>query len=62
MYQKSYFLSIVLLALFLEITVLQPTRLNAETLYIKPTSEVVVRRGQGTEFKILALVKDGTPR
>ena len=31
----------------------------AETRYIKPSSEIVVRRGQGTEFKIIAMVNDG---
>lgn len=33
----------------------------AETRYVKPSFEVVVRRGQGTEYKIIAMVKDGTP-
>lgn len=32
----------------------------AKTLYVQPSSEVVVRRGQGTDFKITAMVKDGT--
>ncbi len=32
----------------------------AETRYIKPSSEIVVRRGQGNEFKIIAMIKDGT--
>jgi SH3 domain protein len=39
---------------------LSATLLQAETRYIKPSSEVVVRRGQGTEYKIIAIVKDGT--
>jgi SH3 domain protein len=33
---------------------------QAETRYVKPSSEVVVRRGQGTEYKIIAVIKDGT--
>lgn len=33
---------------------------EAETRYIKPSIEAVVRRGQGTEYKIVAMVKDGT--
>ncbi len=33
---------------------------EAETRYVKPSSEAVVRRGQGTEYKITAMVKDGT--
>ncbi len=32
----------------------------AETLYVKPSAEVVVRTGQGTDYKIVAMVKDGT--
>lgn len=32
----------------------------AGPVYVKPSSEVVVRRGQGTDFKIIAMVKDGT--
>ncbi len=32
----------------------------AETHYVKPSAEVVVRRGQGNEYKIVAMVKDGT--
>lgn len=33
---------------------------EAETRYIRPSIEAVVRRGQGTEYKIIAMVKDGT--
>lgn len=29
-------------------------------VYVKPSSEVAVRTGKGTDFKIVALVKDGT--
>lgn len=32
---------------------------HAETWYIKPSSEVPIRSGQGTEYKILAVVPDG---
>ncbi|MCB2183571.1 MAG: TIGR04211 family SH3 domain-containing protein [Desulfobulbaceae bacterium] len=31
----------------------------ARTLYVKPSSEVVVRTGQGNDYKIVAMVKDG---
>ncbi len=31
-----------------------------KTVYVKPSSEVALRRGKGTEFKIIALVKDGS--
>lgn len=33
----------------------------AAMLYVKPSSEITMRRGQGTEFKIIAVIKDGTP-
>ena len=33
----------------------------SETQYVIPSSEIPVRRGQGTDYKIVALVKDGTP-
>ncbi|MDW7773579.1 MAG: TIGR04211 family SH3 domain-containing protein [Desulfobulbaceae bacterium] len=32
---------------------------QAETLYVKPSSEIPIRSGQGTEFKILSVVPDG---
>jgi SH3 domain protein len=33
----------------------------AENLYVKPSSEITMRRGKGTDFKIIAVLKDGTP-
>ncbi len=33
----------------------------AEMLYVKPSSEITMRRGKGTDFKIIAVIKDGTP-
>lgn len=42
-------------------TVILPVnQADAETLYVKPSAEVVVRRGQGSDYKIVAMVKDGT--
>lgn len=35
------------------------TRSLADTRYVKPSAEVVLRTGQGTEYKIIGLVKDG---
>ncbi|MCB2181334.1 MAG: TIGR04211 family SH3 domain-containing protein [Desulfobulbaceae bacterium] len=35
--------------------------LYAATLYVQPSSDVVVRTGQGTDYKIIAMVTDGTP-
>lgn len=34
---------------------------SAKTLYVQPTSEVPLRRGQGTDYKIMAIVSNGTP-
>jgi SH3 domain protein len=31
----------------------------AESRYVKPSAEVVVRTGEGTEYKIIGMVKDG---
>lgn len=50
--------TIIFLVLFH--TILASTFCFAQTRYVKPSSEVVVRRGQGTEFKIVGIVKDGT--
>jgi SH3 domain protein len=33
--------------------------LQAETRYVKPSAEVVVRTGQGNDYKIVGMVKDG---
>ena len=33
----------------------------AETLFVAPSSEITMRRGKGTDFKIIAVIKDGTP-
>ncbi|HIQ38143.1 MAG TPA: TIGR04211 family SH3 domain-containing protein [Desulfocapsa sulfexigens] len=50
----------VLFNILLLITILfSATIAIAQTRYIKPSSEIVVRRGQGNEFKIIAMVKDG---
>lgn len=39
--------------------VLTATDSQAEVRYVRPQSEAAVRRGQGNEYKILALVKEG---
>lgn len=52
---------------FLVLTVLLPcsaiffsvTAVNAATRYVTPSAEVVVRTGQGNEYKIIGMVKDG---
>lgn len=46
--------------LVLQVFLMIPANLTAQTMYVRPSSEVVVRRGQGTEFKIVAMVKNGT--
>jgi len=32
----------------------------AEVLYVQPSAEIPVRRGQGTDYKIISIVADGT--
>ena len=46
---------IVALSLFLAAEAVQ-----AETRYIVPSSEIAIRTGQGTGYKIIAIVRDGT--
>ena len=54
--------AVLLIGLFpLAGSVVPDTVNGAETRYVKPSAEASVRRGQGTEFKIVAMVKDGTP-
>ncbi|HEB49761.1 MAG TPA: TIGR04211 family SH3 domain-containing protein [Desulfobulbus sp.] len=33
----------------------------AKTLFVKPSAEVPLRRGQGKDYKIVAVLQDGTP-
>lgn len=33
---------------------------TAQAMYIRPTAEIPLRRGQGSDYKILAIVPDGT--
>lgn len=40
-------------------SLLHTSVLEAATLYVKPSAEIVVRTGQGTNFKIVGMVKDG---
>ncbi|MEN8198813.1 MAG: TIGR04211 family SH3 domain-containing protein [Thermodesulfobacteriota bacterium] len=47
------------LFLFLSTIFLTPLSLSAETRYVAPTAELAVRRGQGLDYKIIAMVKDG---
>ncbi len=55
--QRLFFTSIIsFFCLLMVITASQ-----AQTLFIKPTSEVPLRRGQGADYKILAILTDGTP-
>ena len=54
---------VILLVIFLSIQFcvlfLSSTSAPAKTSFVKPSSEVVVRRGQGTDYKVIAMVKDG---
>lgn len=50
----------LLFTLFIFCTILfTATTALAETRYIKPSTEAVVRRGQGNQYKIVAMVKSG---
>ncbi len=49
----------LLSGLILQGVLLAPVTVQAEKLFVKPSSEVVVRTGQGTDYKIIAMVKDG---
>ena len=44
---------------FFAVYLLYATSSAAQTWYIKPTAEIPLRRGQGTDYKILAIVSDG---
>ena len=52
----------VAIALFLLLVSvpLLPSQLRAESQYVIPSAEIPIRRGQGTDYKIVALVSDGT--
>ena len=56
----SLFLLVILSFVPLSPIFLPETALSAQPRYIKPSSEVAVRRGQGVDYKIIAMVKDGT--
>lgn len=60
-YGLKSFAVIVLITISVQIclaTVLSSS-LNAETKYVIPTAEIPIRRGQGNDYKIVALVSDG---
>jgi len=57
---RQFFPLIVLIALSqVCLTAVFPLPLLAETQYVIPSAEIPVRRGQGTDYKIVALVSDG---
>jgi len=53
-------LSLLLLVLPVMLVLFPVADSGAETRYVKPENEALVRRGQGTEFKIVGVVKEGT--
>lgn len=57
----QYVLPLATLVCSMSLPMMAPAVVDAsiETRYVKPTAEVVVRRGQGNEFKIIGMVKDG---
>lgn len=52
---------LLLICLVLFVFVVTAPAVWAETLYVKPSSEITMRRGQGTDFKVIAVIKNGTP-
>ena len=52
-------LAALILATFVGTIVFTCTNVMANSLYIAPSAEIAIRRGQGTEYKIVAMVKDG---
>lgn len=52
--------ALMTLALQICLAAFAPSPLKAETQYVIPSSEIPVRRGQGNDYKIVALVSDGT--
>ena len=43
------------------VVILWTNSVQAQTWYVKPTAEIPLRRGQGSDYKILAIVSDGVP-
>ena len=56
---SSKLLSLILTAT-LGLVVFSFTSASAESFYVAPNIEVAVRRGQGTEYKIVSMVKSGS--
>ena len=48
-----------ILAIFVGTMVFTCISVSARSLYVAPSAEIAIRRGQGTEYKIVAMVKDG---
>lgn len=53
--RRSFTVTVCTLLLLISSSVL------AATYYIRPTAEIPLRRGQGSDYKILAIVENGTP-
>lgn len=52
-------LATLVCSLSFQTATLSEAEASVETRYVRPTAEVVVRRGQGTEYKIVGMVKNG---
>jgi len=55
---SSYRVALIL-AIFAGTMVFTCINVLASSLYVAPTAQIAIRRGQGTEYKIVAMVKDG---
>ncbi len=55
----SMFFLIISAFLSFNVVMFSAAEVHSATRYVKPRGEAVVRRGQGTNFKIVSMVKDG---
>jgi SH3 domain protein len=56
----SSYRALLVLTFFVGTMVFTCITVLADSLYVAPSAEIAIRRGQGTEYKIVAMVKDGS--
>jgi len=56
---RSFLLPMLILFVLLYMVLLAGGEVQAEIRYVKPSDEAVVRTGQGTQYKIVSVVKEG---
>ena len=55
----SHIILLFSLLMLSALVVLPAATVFAESMYVKPSAEIPIRTGQGTEYKVLAVVPDG---